>query len=222
MPQRRMMMARRRGVNWWDGLSDVVAVYQPIGAASLAASYVNLVNPGVNDAAPGVAPAFDPATGWGLNGTTQYLTTGIVPSANHAMIIRFSNAQANATLDRVIIGVWVHGAGNNRYWISPQWMNGTQRAYGYGNAATTPSGGVAGGVLAINGNTAYKDGLSDGALSAFSGTATQAIYIGTANLDNAAILPRLIAANIQAVAICSTVQSAAQIAAASAAMAALT
>ena len=51
--------------------ANCLAAYQPKGAASLAASYSNLANPGTYNAAPGVAPTFDASTGWTFNGSTQ-------------------------------------------------------------------------------------------------------------------------------------------------------
>lgn len=57
--------------------SDWLATFQPIGAASLAASYSNLINPGTNDAAPGTAPTFNAATGWAFaSASLQYLEIG--------------------------------------------------------------------------------------------------------------------------------------------------
>lgn len=61
---------------WWDNdgaIAGCVAAYAPVGAADLASSYVNLVTPGTYDAAPGVAPTWDAATGWTFNGSTQWL-----------------------------------------------------------------------------------------------------------------------------------------------------
>lgn len=73
--------------DWWVVPGKTcVAAYQPIGAASLAASYVNLANPGTYDAAPGVAPTWASATGWTFNGSTQYLTTGITPPRGPNMV----------------------------------------------------------------------------------------------------------------------------------------
>ena len=69
---------RRAAVAAWyraGGAPLPVAAYQPKGAASLAASYVNLALPGTYDAAPGVAPSFDAATGWTFNRSLgQYLS----------------------------------------------------------------------------------------------------------------------------------------------------
>ena len=66
---------------WYDGL---LAAYQPIGAANLAASYVNLANPGTYNLTLGVEPAFDTTTGWKGNGSTTYLKTGIIGLPNNA------------------------------------------------------------------------------------------------------------------------------------------
>ena len=76
---------------WWNdngAISGTVAAYQPIGAASLAASYSNLFSPGTNDAAPGTAPTFNTAGGWIFNGTTQWLDTGITRGSGYTMIVR--------------------------------------------------------------------------------------------------------------------------------------
>jgi hypothetical protein len=77
--------AAAAAVPWWlaggVAAANAIAVYQPKGAADLAASYVNLANPGTYDAAPGTAPTFDAATGWTFNGSTQYLTTGVTNGA---------------------------------------------------------------------------------------------------------------------------------------------
>ena len=63
------------------------------GAASLAASYINLANPGTYDAAPGTAPSFDTATGWTFAAaSSQYLTTGIVFGVNWTILVRVGSA----------------------------------------------------------------------------------------------------------------------------------
>ncbi len=96
------------GIEWWlrGGIpaANCIAAYQPINAASLAASYVNLANPGTNDAAPGVAPGWNKTDGWTFNGLTQYLTTGIIPASGYSMIIRFS--QTEYILNADLAGEW--------------------------------------------------------------------------------------------------------------------
>ena len=63
------------GGGWWDlngTITSCVAAYQPKGAASYAASKVNLANPGTYNLSDGVAPNWDTGTGWGFT-ETQYL-----------------------------------------------------------------------------------------------------------------------------------------------------
>lgn len=76
---------------WWDAsgtISGCVAAYQPIGAASLAASYVNLQNPGTYDLTVGSAVGFDTDYGWTFDGTSRYLRTGITAYQPMTAIVR--------------------------------------------------------------------------------------------------------------------------------------
>jgi hypothetical protein len=64
---------------WWAAGgcgAACVRAYRVKGAGSLANSYINLVNPGTGDAAPGNAPTFNNATGW-IFSTDKYLKTGL-------------------------------------------------------------------------------------------------------------------------------------------------
>src|SRR3989344_5141970 len=75
------------------GAPTPVAAYQPIGSASLTASYANLANPGTYTAAVGVAPTFAASTGWTFaSASSQYLTTGIIHDAGWSIIARWSGA----------------------------------------------------------------------------------------------------------------------------------
>jgi hypothetical protein len=79
----RVVRRKEAGEAWWlaGGIdpSDCVAAYQAKGAASYAASLVNLANPGTYDAYEGVTPSWGAADGWTFNGSTQYLVTDVVP-----------------------------------------------------------------------------------------------------------------------------------------------
>lgn len=196
-----------------------VAAYQPKGAASLAASYVNLANPGTNDAAPGVAPTFAAATGWTFNGSSQHLKTGVIPdSSAWSGIVRFSNSTSAG--DRFLFGsIKNDAAPKGRFCISPD--NGSGNVY-YGmsdslNLFVPPA--ITEGVLAITGNTAYRNGASDGSIATASHPA-QEIYIGVSNV-NGGILYGYRACKIQAIAFYNTTITPEQVAAVSAAMAAL-
>jgi hypothetical protein len=197
---------------WYAGLTDLVAVYQPKGAASLAASYVNLVNPGTYNAAPGTAPTFAEATGWTFAAaSTQYLTTGIVPASGWSMLVRFSGVSNNGAL----AGAWTSG-GNTYFYLLPNNTSDSKHYYGGGTFLGVPGLHTVG-VMAIAGVTGYLNGVSDATMTAWSGTATRQITIGA---FNAGASPSFfLSGNIQAIAICSSVQSAGQIAAASAAVA---
>lgn len=75
---------------WWDNngaIAGCVAAYAPKGAADLAASYVNLANPGTFDTAPGVAPTFNTADGWTFNGSTTKLLVGLSAAAKPFTIV---------------------------------------------------------------------------------------------------------------------------------------
>lgn len=62
-------------------LANCLLAYQAKGAASLAASKVNLANPGTYDATAGVDPTFAAATGWQFTGT-QWLSTNLAFSSS--------------------------------------------------------------------------------------------------------------------------------------------
>ena len=204
---------------WWllGGLSNAnaIGIYKPIGAASLAASYINLANPGTNNAAPGTAPTFAAATGWAFNGSA-YLTTGIVPASGWTLIVRFSNAPTAS--DSMLAGSNNGGATDRRFYLCNR-LGGDNVTYGAGGF-TNASPALAAGVLAIAGQQAYRNGAADGAaIGAWGGTTTYDIWIGGLNLTGT--INRVTTGKIQAVAIYNTALTAAQVAAISSAMALL-
>lgn len=194
-----------------------VAAYQPKGAASLAASYVNLANPGVNNAAPGVAPTFAAATGWTFNGTTQYLDTGVVPdltASAWSMLVRFAGGTGTTT--RMVAGLYGGSAGLE-FGLYPSSTAGTINGYANGNVRLVENPALAAGVMAIAGLKAYLNGAEVGTISSVAGLATVlSIYLGARNSSGSA--SSFWNGNIQAVAIYSSTLTAAQVAAVSAAM----
>lgn len=209
------------GANWWEpttGSFTCVAAYQAKGAASLAASYVNLANPGTYDAAPGDAPTFDTTTGWAFPGANKYLTTGIVPNGGaYTGIVRFING--------ALASYAYFGTQSSAGTIFAIFSNvGAPAGHYYNNGGSsyrkTPH--IGSGVLAVAGyNAAYRNGTAEtGTINeAWSGTLTHALYIGARN--NAGTTDQYCNANILAVAIYSTTLDATQVAEVSAAMAAL-
>lgn len=189
-------------------LANCVAAYQPKGAASLAASYTNLANPGTYDAAPGVAPTFDAATGWTFNGSTQYLSTGIYVASGWSWILRWSGTPGGGN---DIFGSYDGGDRGFSFAPAPAGAYWNLGGYAQGNAGAS-------GVAAATNATGYYNGSSaTGAIGAWSGGASALdIRIGGRNQG----APSFRAGSIQALAIYN-IDITAYIAALTAAMAAL-
>lgn len=173
-------------VPWWlsGGVSaaSCIAAYTPKGAASLAASYDNNAAPGngladgTYDAAPGVAPTFDAATGWYFALATQYLTTGITPAAlTWSMICRITSY---TTASNNAIAAASDPTGAGRFGL---WAKGLSTAASYLNGAqqnVSPVLATTGGVLAVAYNQGYRDGVADGTTFTPAVLTTAAITIG--------------------------------------------
>ena len=195
-------------VPWYraDGAPMPVAAYQPKGAASLAASYINLANPGTYNAAPGTAPGWSAANGWAFT-TTQWLTTGIVAQNGWSLLLLCTATgsgsggagRALADGDNIFFGVvpWV---GTN-CWI----YNGTLLLIPQ-SVGATPT------VLGFAGKGAYINGVSVGTIGAGNVSAAPLL------IGNNASVNRGMAGTIRAVAIYNAVLTPAQVAAVSSAM----
>lgn len=204
-------------MSWWTagGASGIVAAYQPVAASSLANSYVNLANPGTYDAAPGVAPTWAYGTGWTFNGSTQYLTTGVVPASDQtwSALVRFTGGAQNTG---ALFGV-VSATSSRYFVIWPDWTD-NKIYYNNGGATLGVTPGMNSGVAGFAGNKGYRDGIADpGTNSAGSGTITGGVYIGRLNYTT----PYYWLGNIQALAIYSGTLTAAQMLAVTTAMNAL-
>ena len=199
------------------GAPRPIACYQPKGAASLAASYVNLATPGTFNAAPGVAPTFASATGWTFDGSTQYLDTGIVPTTTTwSMIIRFSGwtSYGNAP---VVAGAAI--TASSRFFTLTQYTD-NKIYYGDGNfVGVTPS--MSAGVIAVAGLTAYRNGSADGTIASTVAVQPPTIYVGARHDTAAPTVRQYAAASVQSIVIYSATLTSGQVAAVTAAMAAL-
>lgn len=208
---------------WWDdngAISGCVAAYRAIGAASLAASYSNLQSPGTFDASPGVAPTFSAATGWTFNGTTQYLTTPVVPANNQtwSALARISGGGAQAGSGAAIFGAY-NGSPTRRWYYIPHYVNNNAYVANGGQSARSP--GIDSGVVGFRGAQPVRNGSDDGAALAAGGAGVfESIYIGAAH-DAAGFAALFWAGNVQAIAIYSTTLTAGQVATLTAAMNAL-
>jgi hypothetical protein len=197
-------------VDWWPVAGKTcVAAYQPKGAASLAASYSNLANPGTYDAAPGTAPSFDTSTGWTFNGSTQYLTTGvIITSGDWTMLVRFASG---STSGGVATGVMGNGG---RFDLLSNWF-ASGVYYRNGNASnTTVSPSLASGVIGLTKANGYRNGTADVTLATDGQTYINPVLIGKANTFFGSV-------SVLAAVIYSATLTAGEVATVSAAMAAL-
>jgi hypothetical protein len=208
--------SRRRATPWWYVAGQTcVAAYQPIGAASLAASYVNLAQPGTYDAAPGVAPTFDSATGWTFDRATDknWLETGIlVDTALYSAFVRFWSVNVNAAIPLGAI------TGTSSFFIDPAYNAGTSRRYSYGKGIILDGMLSGENIMGIAGTQGYLNGVADGDSLMPAPILDYTLNIGRRN----GISPGWeFSGRIQALAIYSTTLSASDVAALTARMQAL-
>ncbi len=142
---------------WWTAATiadeDITVVYQPLGSATIAQSYVNLINSGTDDADPIIAPTFATSTGWSFTGT-QHLTTNITGNGLQTIIVRIGGA-----IDETLTGYRPLGTDSFQY-LRPQAAGG-DIIISCGYNGTTDSPAVTtftDGVLAIARNKVYHDG----------------------------------------------------------------
>lgn len=146
--------------------ANCVAAYQAKGAASYAASKVNLANPGMYDLEGQTPPSWDASNGWTIPGT---LTTNVVvPNfSNISIIMRFSaNFEEQCT---IISGLFLYGDSR----ISPVTDMGECGPYGVTyfsdeSYAEAISPSMFSGVIGVTKNgvtkvtAGYRNGIADG------------------------------------------------------------
>lgn len=197
--------------------ASCVAAYQPKGALSLAASYINLANPGTNNAAPGVAPTWDAATGW-YGDNTKYLATGIIPASGWSAICRFSGLSTGDN-DQILFGSY-GGASGQYFGCQARYGVVDDHYYFNGGLSTGLGARLTAGVMAIAGASGYLDGLAETTtIPAWGAATTREIYLLAFN--NNGSLVSAMTGYIQAVAIYNTILTAPQVAAITNAMNAL-
>jgi hypothetical protein len=162
------------------GISDAscIAAYAAKGAASYAASKVNLSHPGTNDLSegPGGAVSWATGTGWSFTGdSNKRFNTGVVPVLSYTVIIQVANV-----VSQIAIGS-VKGAGQN-YEISP--VSGDNISVGYeagDSIVVLPQ--LPNGNLALVGQAPYRNGVANGpTITGSANFAGVPLYIGCANL----------------------------------------
>jgi hypothetical protein len=155
--------AAAAAIPWYlaGGATGCDVAYQAKGAASYAASKVNLANPGTYDAADAAAfPSWNTSTGWLFTpANSEYLTTGYTPpySPTGSIIIRLDAVAVSNNL-----AVYQSTSGKEYGWY---FQNATTAWSCHGaSLSTNPTALTTDTVLAIAGNKAYQDG------NAFAGT----------------------------------------------------
>lgn len=215
--QAQLRAARTRGgaaPAWWP--AGTIIAYQAKGAASLAASYVNLANPGTYDGTTAAAPSFDAATGWTFNGST-YIDTGWAPpllSGLYTLLCRFSAGATDGT--RACCG-----AGQPGLFLSLRPAQGGKRTYLNGGFLYDYTA-VSSGVIGLAGQKAFLNGAKEaGAItSASTSGGYGALQVGC-EATGVGLRGNYYSGQIQAIALVAGVLSDSDYAALSAAMAAL-
>ncbi|MBN1261077.1 MAG: hypothetical protein JXB35_10390 [Anaerolineae bacterium] len=198
---------------WWlaDGETPLIA-YQPKGAASKAASLINLANPGTYNGVEIGSLVWDAASGW--TGTAadsdSVVDTGLVWTANYMMFIQFSNWTSTGNL------VGVQG-GTSQYVFLASYSGPT---FYYCNGGTSfKTGTVASaGNYAMGGGNAYYNGVPDA--SGLGGT-MPLLSLSILGKKMAGVYDDCATASVQAFAVYSGVLSGATIASIATRMAAL-
>lgn len=188
--------------------ANLIAVYQPMGAASLAASYNRLAGSGGNASLDpaivgGTAPGWNSTDGW-IGGSSAYLKTGITTSVGTAwtVIVRYKSINANAS----VFGCATTG---KRWNATPYLSSVDFRGY-LGALTTTLSGlGFNTGVMGIAGTNVYKDGISIGTLNPNTATADELFILSSNNAGSPTAT--MTTGSIQAIAFYNTILTPTQI-----------
>ena len=168
---------------WWnlDGaVAGCVAAYEPIGAANLAASYVNKVGNAAYDCTVWTGktePLFNTLTGWELSiDPSRVLDTGIVGANGISAIVRFSDSAS--VQQAAIFGVTVT-VGVVQFNIINKYTDNKAYFRAGGTYNTDAGTNYLSGVLAVTPAKAYVNGSPIGNLaSPYSGTTTVHVAIG--------------------------------------------
>ena len=164
--------------------ANCVAAYAAKGAASLAASYSNLNNPGTNDLTVGVAPTWDATNGLKFNGANQYLIAPTQTTSDWSMLMRFSNKTRTST--ELLCGA-ISG-GNRGMEIGFDVVTGDTAFYGNGGSPYMEvSPRITNGVIGISNKTVYRNGSAEGTLGAGAGVPGIPIYLGAVNASGAVL-----------------------------------
>ena len=189
---------------WYQagGAPKPVGYYKAIGAASYAASKVNLVNPGVNDLTCSSGDmAWTTENGW-LGNDSRYLKTGIIPTGSYTVFAYFSDLGKVGSSG--LFGANSSGTGMYIYF--------SDREFTYAANYKTTANMVYlpaynDGILCIAGNKVYYNGIEVGTVATgYDGTGELVLMAVFSNGTSPAIL------KIKAALVYSSILSATQVA----------
>lgn len=154
------------GGGWWDlngTITSCVAAYQPKGAASYAASLVNLTGNTDYNATEIAEPGWDSTNGWTNYDAAANLDTGVVfDSINMSMIVRFANYDPTKSSSyAVIVGQRLF---RKNFSISAYIQ--ARIYFEWGDGSVSISGVGTTGVAALTQNVGYYNGSVVGTISA--------------------------------------------------------
>lgn len=209
-----VVMLGRGALPWYraGGAPAPIAVWLAKGAASLAASYVNLVSPGTYNAAPGTAPELH-ANGWTAN-SSAFLKTGLVPAGTDWTIISRHISISNST--HGFFGVY-HGA---TQCLLVRHIADNVNYYN-GGSVYDNAGSFLSGVVAISGKNVYRNGVDTGNISAGGTNPTAEIFLMCYNNGSGTATAKMQNGYLAGCAVWNSTLTPAQVLAVSTAMAAL-
>ena len=184
------------GGTWWDlngTITSCVAAYQAKGAASYAASKVNLANSGTYALAEigGGAINWDSSIGWyGFNSLTRCLDTGIYPGDNMTWIVRFTrNGTAN---QNSLFGHYLNNS--RRVEINPIDSTG-----GYYSNPAYRNFSISDGTVCVARNNCYNNGtFLETIFADWGDDGTQSVLIGSRRREDSSSIDNYCLSNILA------------------------
>jgi hypothetical protein len=155
--------------------ANCVGAYQAKGAASLAASKVNLVNPGTYDLSSTADPTFDTTTGWYFI-LGKHLQTGITPTSTYSFVGRLNGVEVSTW--RSPCGLW--SAANGKYNIA---WNGSNWYISVGSGDVNSTSTATSGVFAIINRYLYVDAVKKTASQAGAAANSLTFSMGAPTAD---------------------------------------
>ncbi len=183
---------------WWNpdgatpggGGGSCVAAYQAKGAASYAASLVNLSLPGTYDLTENAGAVSWTVAGWAfLAASVKSFNTGIIPALNQTWSSLIQFAGMTWVVNSVLAGFYDDAVQSGAFYTAQHFGANSMRVYNGDRASPADNvGQVLTGNYGFAGITVYENGLAEAtSIPALAGTTNIPIYIGAVNYNNVAV-----------------------------------